>query len=201
MHTEYTIALAQLPMAAIEMEESHNQNTSSTDDTDSSSDSELHLSCSFPSFEGENEFPDSSESSHEDTDPEIIRPYSFEPVASGSVSLCDFSRLDKLMSSKTYGKYCFKYRDAIAGAGFILSMIVHRCRCGHCEIMVTGLECLCCCEIESVKVKMEESSSEIHCITNHEGFQRVCLVLQAAYRRRGFSSACAYCQNGKKPCA
>ena len=50
--------------------------------------------------------------------------------------------------------------------------------------MPTGRECVCCCEIDSVKGKMEESSNEIHTITDHEGFQPVCLdpwVLQTAF--------------------
>ena len=49
----------------------------------------------------------------------------------------------------------------------------------------TGHECVCCYEIESVNEKMEESSNEIHCITEHKGFQSVCLdiwVLQTAYQ-------------------
>ena len=52
--------------------------------------------------------------------------------------------------------------------------------------MATGLECLSFCEIESVKAKMEESNSEILCMTNHVGFQSVFLdvwVLQAAYSK------------------
>ena len=42
-------------------------------------------------------------------------------------------------------------------------------------MMATGRECVCCCEIDNVKEKMKESSNEIHCITDHEGFQSVCL--------------------------
>ena len=55
--------------------------------------------------------------------------------------------------------------------------LIYLCRyqCGHCEVMAIGHECVCCCEIDSVKEKMEESSSEIHCIIVHEGFQSVCL--------------------------
>ena len=44
--------------------------------------------------------------------------------------------------------------------------------------------CMLLCEIDSVNEKKEESSNKIQCITEHEGFQSVCLdvwVLQAAY--------------------
>ena len=83
------------------MEESKNSISSSgTNDADSYAASEIRLSCFFSSFEGEN--PDPIESSHEDTDSEIIEPYSFEPIASGEYSPShspvesesEFSRLD-----------------------------------------------------------------------------------------------------------
>ena len=57
---------------------------------------------------------------------------------------------------------------------------------------------MCCCEIDSVKGKMEESSNAIHCITDHEGLQPVCLdpwVLQTAY----FSYRCRYGDTEEKP--
>ena len=52
--------------------------------------------------------------------------------------------------------------------------------------MPTARECVCCCEIEKIVEKREESLSGRHveCITDHEGFESVCLnmwVLQAAY--------------------
>ena len=37
-------------------------------------------------------------------------------------------------------------------------------------IMPTSRECVCCCEIERVAMKKEESASEISCITDHERF-------------------------------
>ena len=49
--------------------------------------------------------------------------------------------------------------------------------------MATSRECLCCCEVERVVMKKEESASNISCITDHEGFVPVCLnvwVLQTA---------------------
>ena len=50
--------------------------------------------------------------------------------------------------------------------------------------MPTSRECVCCCEIDQVMLKKEESANWNTCITEHEGFDSVCLnvwVLQAAY--------------------
>lgn len=50
--------------------------------------------------------------------------------------------------------------------------------------MPTNTECLCCREVDAVDSKIQESSSDIECITDHEGFGSVCLdvwVLQTAY--------------------
>ena len=52
--------------------------------------------------------------------------------------------------------------------------------------MPTARECVCCCEIDQVNEKKQEtwSGSEVACIVDHEGFESVCLnvwVLQAAY--------------------
>lgn len=51
--------------------------------------------------------------------------------------------------------------------------------------METSAECICCKEVDQTLSKIEEGeSSELNCITLHEGFQSVCLdvwVLQAAY--------------------
>ena len=64
----------------------------------------------------------------------------------------------------------------------VLNVILSfRCQCGHC---VTSKECICFCEVDRVVLKKEESSREISCIADHEGFESVCLdvwVLQAAY--------------------
>ena len=59
-----------------------------------------------------------------------------------------------------------------------------RCTCGHCIVMPTSRECVCCAEIEEVTERMQEGPHEVTCITEHEGFEPVCLnvwVLQAAY--------------------
>ena len=51
--------------------------------------------------------------------------------------------------------------------------------------METPAECICCKEVNETLSKLSEGvSSEVMCITLHEGFQSVCLdlwVLQTAY--------------------
>ena len=50
--------------------------------------------------------------------------------------------------------------------------------------MPTIRECICCCEVERVMMKKEESGDVVNCITDHDGFHSVCLdvwVLQTAY--------------------
>ena len=55
----------------------------------------------------------------------------------------------------------------------------------HCiganEVMPTNHECVFCCEIDTVSNKFQESENDISCITDHEGFESVRLVLQTAY--------------------
>lgn len=51
-------------------------------------------------------------------------------------------------------------------------------------LMTTSRECICCCEIDRISAKKEEGGDEVTCITDHVGFEPVCLnvwVLQAAY--------------------
>lgn len=50
--------------------------------------------------------------------------------------------------------------------------------------MQSAVECVCCQEIDTVTTRMEESEHDIQCITQHEGFEPVCLdvwVLQTAH--------------------
>ena len=50
--------------------------------------------------------------------------------------------------------------------------------------METSAECICCNEIPNVLTKKQENNSSIKCITEHPGFEAVCLnvwVLQVAY--------------------
>ena len=42
-----------------------------------------------------------------------------------------------------------------------------RFQCGNCVIMPTDHECSCCCEVERVVMKKEESASEMNLITDH----------------------------------
>ena len=60
-----------------------------------------------------------------------------------------------------------------------------RCSCGHCSIMPTSVECICCREVSAVVAKIDELGDiSVICITQHPGFASVCLnvwVLQAAY--------------------
>ena len=43
--------------------------------------------------------------------------------------------------------------------------------------MPTARECVCCCEIDQVNEKKQEtwSGSKVACIVDHEGFKSVCL--------------------------
>ena len=51
-------------------------------------------------------------------------------------------------------------------------------------------ECVCCSQIDAIAQKLDESEADINCITEHEGFELVCLnvwELQAgffSYRQR-----------------
>ena len=55
-------------------------------------------------------------------------------------------------------------------------------------MMPTNHKCVCCCEIDTVSNKFQESENDISSITDHEGFESVCLnvwVLQTAYFNYG----------------
>ena len=43
--------------------------------------------------------------------------------------------------------------------------------------MPTNLECICYCEIDPIVNKFQESEIDINCITEHEGFNSVCILL------------------------
>ena len=69
--------------------------------------------------------------------------------------------------------------------------ILVRCQCGNCVMMPTPEESVCCQEIDAISNKIcsftpesDIESTPIHCITEHEGFEAVCLnpwVLQAGF--------------------
>ena len=46
-----------------------------------------------------------------------------------------------------------------------------RCKCGHCIVMPTAVESVCCCEIDAIAKKMDETEADISCITEHEGLE------------------------------
>ncbi|XP_060077579.1 uncharacterized protein LOC132557107 [Ylistrum balloti] len=57
------------------------------------------------------------------------------------------------------------------------------CQCNRCQLMPTTSECVCCEEISQVKHVRDEVDG-IRCITDHPGFQTICLdifVLRTAY--------------------
>ena len=67
-----------------------------------------------------------------------------------------------------------------------MNILVYVGACGHCVVMPTSRACHCVCsaEIDELSEKMQEGPCEVTCITEHEGFEAVCLnvwVLQAAY--------------------
>ncbi|XP_035988179.1 uncharacterized protein LOC110367769 isoform X13 [Fundulus heteroclitus] len=58
------------------------------------------------------------------------------------------------------------------------------CACGNCGAMPTEAEHLCCLEIEQVTGRLQQEEQTPGCITEHPGFQPVCLnvySLQNAY--------------------
>ncbi|KAK7173260.1 hypothetical protein R3I93_003161 [Phoxinus phoxinus] len=58
------------------------------------------------------------------------------------------------------------------------------CSCGYCQHMDTGLERLCCREVRQVVDKCAEAELQPGCMTQHPGFEAVCLnpwVLQVEY--------------------
>ncbi|KAK3587054.1 hypothetical protein CHS0354_008082 [Potamilus streckersoni] len=57
------------------------------------------------------------------------------------------------------------------------------CNCGHCLVMPTSRECVCCCDVEKV-TSVCNGYQGIQYITDHPGFRPVCLdihVLKVAY--------------------
>ncbi|XP_060589285.1 uncharacterized protein LOC132744554 [Ruditapes philippinarum] len=62
------------------------------------------------------------------------------------------------------------------------------CECENCRALDNDRESICCNEIDSVKLKIEqykeEMATDLSCITRYPGFQSVCLdryVLETAY--------------------
>ena len=79
--------------------------------------------------------------------------------------------------------------QSFCGTNSILVFII-RCACENCLVMGRVEACKCCREIEQVKSKLNEAvtcgecTEEPTCITQHPGFQPVCInrwVLQTAW--------------------
>ena len=49
--------------------------------------------------------------------------------------------------------------------------------------METSAECICCNEIPNVLTKKQENNSSIKCITEHPGFEAVCLNVWKTARK------------------
>ncbi|XP_071854150.1 P2X purinoceptor 7-like [Apostichopus japonicus] len=96
---------------------------------------------------------------------EEIRPYQFEPEADESDSTTD-----------SEGE-----PDSHENPRRLLN--TDWCKCGNCAVMPSARECRCCHEASAVMEKNAEGEGNSVCITEHQGFQPVCLdpwVLQTA---------------------
>ena len=59
-----------------------------------------------------------------------------------------------------------------------------RCTCGHCEVMSTSRECICCYEYKEV-LAIKNEHDGLKCVTDHPDFSAVCLNisnLKIAYK-------------------
>ena len=64
-----------------------------------------------------------------------------------------------------------------------VDVYVHSC---NCEVMPTAMECVSCCEIEQVANMMKDFDL-VQCITDHEGFQHVCVLNMRVLQATSFS--------------
>ena len=92
--------------------------------------------------------------------------------------------------------YCeamFTYSTSIFYKSQQLNYVRFRCRCGCCsnEFVIEAKECHCCTEVPKCIDALTLANSEQLCITNHPGFNAICLnrwALELAsdnYRTRG----------------
>lgn len=63
----------------------------------------------------------------------------------------------------------------------------YRCLCGHCQVLPTRRECVCCHAIDHVSTKLahQQDGKPTGCITDMNGFDRICLdelVLEIAFK-------------------
>ena len=78
-------------------------------------------------------------------------------------------------------------------------ILYHRCECGKCEVMPTARESICCREISAIDNKLQESSGgNPCCITEHEGFQPVCLDVWVAIADSRISNTTGVWKTGYK---
>ncbi|XP_068703689.1 uncharacterized protein [Montipora foliosa] len=105
----------------------------------------------------------------------VIRPYQFEPEFSSSEENVEEG---ELVGERQHDDENFRVRN------------LAWCTCGNCQILNRNEECTCCSEFPQIcdknkeAVKMGEVAEAPVCITQHPGFQAVCLnrwVLHTAW--------------------
>lgn len=50
------------------------------------------------------------------------------------------------------------------------------CRCGHCTVMPTATECVCCAEVPKVVSLCRAEGTPFHCISESRYFAEICLL-------------------------
>ena len=142
---------------------------------------ELSLRYSASSFKSDSSMEEECDSSSMDGN-QGLEPYQYEPSASAESEV----NSPDLESSKEDDTERLTSTSWLVCEVISLLQKILRCKCGNCVVMPTVTECVCCSEIDRVVDKMEENTSEIHCIIDHEGFDAVCLnlwVLQTAFHQ------------------
>lgn len=132
------------------------------------SNQDLSLSCGSSSFD-EGEIDEDENVGLEEAS--NIAPYQFEPYASDDSD----GDTDENLSDDHHD--AGQNEDRLQNNSW--------CTCDYCNVMPTGIECLCCKEIQRVQDKVESyQGGDLSCITLHPGFRSVCLdvyVLEVAY--------------------
>lgn len=93
-----------------------------------------------------------------------------------------------LNKSQEYNKSQLKNVIEKSQETLLVALLTHiyRCSCDHCTPMPSIKESVCCQEthIQNKIIEFNEDGGDISCITQHPGFQPVCLdryVLETAY--------------------
>ena len=68
----------------------------------------------------------------------------------------------------------------------LISVLLARCLCGHCEAMASAVDSMCCREVDAYWALVQDlvPATDITCLTLHPGFDACCLnqfSLQVAY--------------------